>query len=216
MTIRTTLLLLGVGAAGLDAQVTGVPDSLYYLRLPDNPEEYTDSVEHGRQRAGEFLRVGCPSDHPWSGAVLTALENRAETSLRVRGKWADGIAGIGFHDCSTTDLQRMEDWVVRWATAGYESGTWATGDYDPDEATAGYYLVHALGSFRDSETAAALALKIACDQGIHTGIRRQANLSLPPDKMMDEMRSIEWTGGTRLPVMPGVDSRPEQCRDASP
>ena len=88
MTTRIALLITALAAFApppLSGQVE-VPDSLYWLRLPDDPEEYADSIEWGtRISANAFLRVGCPSDHPWSAAVLTALENRAETSLQVRG-----------------------------------------------------------------------------------------------------------------------------------
>ncbi len=124
---------------------------------PGDPEEYADSVELGTTIAIEaFLQVGCPSEHPWSGAILAALEKRAETSLLVRRKWVETIgysravsdtiataSGIilfdtgeaeypHLRDCPEVDRKRAEDWVVRWVTDSYESGRWAAGDPDPD------------------------------------------------------------------------------------
>ena len=94
---------------------------------------------------------------------------------------------------------------MRWATAGYEGGKWASGsnDYDDDEATAGYHLALALGRFRHVSRVADLALRIACDEGIHWGIRRNANTSLPLEKVIHELR---------LPTSPfGPRPLPEQC-----
>ena len=92
--------------------------------------------------------------------------------------------------------------VVRWTTAGYESGTWVNGAYDEAEVTAGYHLARALGRFRDVSRVADLALTIACDESIHLRIRQNANGSLPVEKIMHELRP--HMGG-------GVPARPEQC-----
>ena len=180
-----------------------VPDSLYWLRFPDNPEHFADSVVAGWSPS-KFLKVGCPSDSPWADGVLTALEERAKTDVWLRGRLADRLPGIRGFRCPAADVQRAEDWVVQWVKTEYASGAWFKDSY---VANAGYELVAVLDVFSDSPEVEALSHTILCDERVVLSIREEANFNLPPEKRIPGIGDMEYG---LLPVI--GDALPAHCR----
>ena len=182
MTTRITLLLFAFAAQGLHGQNENVkvPDSLYWLRLPDNPEDFADSVAAGTKTASDFFQVGCPSASPWAAAALTALEGRAETDITMRAWLADGLDVMPFHDCPASDMERAEDWAVRWIDTEYASGAWFTVTY---RYNAGEQLMGLLDNYLQSPRAVELRNKIANDTCVHRWIRAMAGHA--PSRMIE-------------------------------
>ena len=88
MTIRYAIaaaLAAALAAPALAAQDHKLPDSLAYLRLPDDPAEAVWALLEGHAGGPTRLfSVGCPSDGGWAGAAFAALEGMAETDPRAQ------------------------------------------------------------------------------------------------------------------------------------
>jgi len=112
-----------------------IPDSLRYLRLPDDPTEFVEDfvwkANHNDTRRWppvieHIFRVGCVADGGWAGDVFAALEKVAETDFEVRWEFASGLGlfwrfNNGVDRC-TVDHSRIERLLTGYIRAEYEAG----------------------------------------------------------------------------------------------
>ena len=105
---------------GVAAQ-TGIPDSLRYLRLPDDPDSMPHYIAEGKRSVQEIFQVGCPADGGWPEAAYNAVLRVAETDFETRLAVARGFSSV-YREVCPTDLQSMESWMVKELLAEYRAG----------------------------------------------------------------------------------------------
>ena len=116
-------LAAALAAPALAAQDHKLPDSLAYLRLPDDPAEAVWALLEGHAGGPTRLfSVGCPSDGGWAGAAFAALEGMAETDPRARRAMAN--------------LWRWELWLAFEKEHGYPNASdpRCPADFPPERA----------------------------------------------------------------------------------
>ncbi len=182
MTMRPRLsawilgLALNVPPPGMAAQDYQLPDSLARLGLPRDPGEVPRLVAAGNLPVQYLLRVVCPSDGGWAGAVFDALEEAAEADSVVRSELADGMgARVHSKDICLDDLPRFESWL-----AGELRRQWSDGvlsDEADDSNPEPLFLMSYISLSEDPATRA-LVRDIATDSTVTDVWRSQAARTL--------------------------------------
>ena len=96
MTIRNTILaavlaaVLGapVALAGQDYEL---PDSVAWLQLPTDPNEFVRLVATGERSGWDVFAAGCPSEGGWAGAAFAAMTEAAETDPHIQRELAQKL-----------------------------------------------------------------------------------------------------------------------------
>ena len=183
MTVRAqtrtfTLVMTAAALAAPDlAAQNGPPDSLAWLGLPADPEEFPRLVAENELRAAQLFRVGCPSEGGWVGAAFRATEREAETEILVRQSLVSALGSQirrrdrwGLEPQCPSELVRFEAWLAGQLRREWRDGLLATGSERP---TLVLDLLLSLNSSTNPATHA-LVRGIARDSTVHEEFRNFA------------------------------------------
>ena len=148
--MRTTCTLAAIVAAsaiapGLVAQTTGIPDSLRYLGLPDDPDSVPNSVTSDNYTFSNMFAVGCPSGGGWPEKAYNAVLKAAETDFDIRTNVAGTLgAMLGGSRCPS-DQRAFEHWMADRLRGEWQAGLLHEWDDDDETLWPAYILWLELG-----------------------------------------------------------------------
>lgn len=211
MTIRYAIAAAALAAAlaapALAAQDHKLPESMAYLRLPDDPTEAVRVLLEGHAGGPTRLfEAGCPSDGGWAGAAFAALEGMAETDPRTRramvGLWEGELwrafekehgypNDFGLRCPADFPPERAGPWLAAELRRAWETGVFADErpTYHPLEPVRSI-LLEAM-EWTTAPEAYAVLRDIARDPGVYSDLPHSDILhDFPTDFRSDAARSM--------------------------